>query len=122
MEPDEDERNWAMFGHLSSLVGVLVTSGAGGWIGPLIIWLVKKPTMPYAAEQAKEALNFNITLAIIGVALVLLTVVTLGVGIVLAVPVGIALAVTWLVLTIVAAMKAKNGEAYRYPFSLRLVS
>jgi len=117
----QEERQWAMFAHLSSLLGALITGGIGVFVGPLVIWLIKKETMPFVDDQGKEALNFNITMAIVGVALVVLTVVTLGIGMLLTVPVGLAAAVAWLVFTIIAAIKASEGVSYRYPLTLRLI-
>jgi uncharacterized Tic20 family protein len=119
-EPSAEERQWGLFGHLSSLSG-LFTGGVGNIVGPLIIWLIKKDTMAFASDQAKEALNFNITLLIISVVLVLATVFTLGFAIFITLPLGVIIGIAWLVLTIMAAMKANNGEAYRYPFTLRLI-
>ena len=119
-----DQRQWAMFAHLSALVGGLLTSAAGGWgcfIGPLVVWLIKKETMPFVDDQGKEALNFNITVAIVFLALVLLTVMTLGIGVLLTVPVALVVGIAWLVLTIIAAIKANEGVAYRYPLTLRLI-
>jgi uncharacterized Tic20 family protein len=118
--PSAEERQWGLFGHLSTLTG-LFTGGIGNIVGPLVIWLIKKDTMPFASDQAKEALNFNITLLIIGVILFLVTIFTFGIGALITVPLGILLGIAWLVLTIVAAMKANEGVAYRYPFTLRLV-
>ncbi len=118
--PSAEERQWGLFGHLSSLSG-LFTGGVGNIVGPLIIWLIKKDTMAFASDQAKEALNFNITLLIISVVLVLATVFTLGIAIFITLPLGVIIGIAWLVLTIVASMKANNGEAYRYPFTLRLI-
>lgn len=118
--PAQDERQWAMFGHLSALSG-LFTGGLGNIVGPLIIWLVKKDTHAFAADQAKEALNFNITLLLVGLLLGLVTLVTFGIGALLTVPLGLLLGVAWLVLTILAGIKANEGTAYRYPFTLRLV-
>ena len=115
-----EERQWGLFGHLSALTG-LFTGGIGNIVGPLVIWLIKKDTMPFAADQAREALNFNITLALVGVVLFLITLVTFGLGAVLTMPVGLLLGIAWLVLTIIGAMKANDGVAYRYPFALRLV-
>lgn len=119
--PGQEERQWAMFAHLSSLLGGVLTGGFGVFIGPLVIWLIKKDTMPFVDDQGKEALNFNITLAILGVALVILTVITFGIGILLTVPVGLAAAVAWLILTVIAAIKSSEGVSYRYPFTLRLI-
>ncbi len=114
-----DERLWALIGHLSAFSAFI--TGIGCILGPLIVWLVKRDTLPFAADQAKEALNFNITLAIAFAALVVFTVVTLGIGVLLAWPIGAALFIAWIVLTIIAAIKANEGVAYRYPFTLRLV-
>lgn len=122
--PSHEERQWALFAHLSALVGGLLTgafAGLGCFVGPLVIWLIKKDTMPFVNDQAKEALNFNITVAIIGLALLLLTVITFGFGVFLAIPIGILVGIAWLVFTIIAAVKANEGERYRYPFTLRLI-
>ena len=119
------ERQWAMFAHLSVLLGGLVTSGWAGsigfFIGPLVIWLVKKDTMPFVADQAKEALNFAITVSLACVALVVLTLLTLGIGALVTVPLLAIIFITALVIVIIAAIKANEGIAYRYPFALRLV-
>lgn len=123
--PGAEERQWAMFAHLSALVGGILTSGWAGsigcFIGPLIIWMAKKDTMPFVGDQAREALNFNITVGIAFFALLVLTLVTLGLGAVITIPLYIIIGIAWLVLTIIAAIKANEGVAYRYPFTLRLV-
>lgn len=122
--PSAEEKQWAMFAHLSALAGGLLTSAVGGWgvfLGPLVIWLMKKDQMKFVDDQGKEALNYNITVAIACFALLLLSIFTLGVGLLLAVPLWIVIAIAWLVLTIMASIKASNGEYYRYPMTLRLV-
>lgn len=120
-----EERQWAMFAHLSALLGGLVTAGwAGniGWfLGPLIIWQMKKDTMPFVADQAKEALNFNIVVSAIFVILWILTVVTLGIGLLLTAPLMLIIGVAALVFVIIAAIKANQGIAYRYPVNVRLI-
>ncbi len=122
--PSAEERQWAMFAHLSALAGGLLTGAIGGWgffLGPLVIWLMKKDTMPFVADQAKEALNFNITVSAIMLLMLVLTVVTLGIGIILTGPVMVIVGVAALVLIIMAAIKANEGHAYRYPLTIRLV-
>jgi|SRR5690242_15517240 len=114
-----EERTWAMLGHLSAFTAFI--TGIGCVLGPLIVWLIRRDTMPFAGEQAKEALNFNISMIIAFAALWLFTILTLGIGLLIAFPAGLALFVGWLVLTIMAAVKANAGEHYRYPFTLRLV-
>ena len=123
--PSAEERQWAMFAHLSALLGAILTGAfGGGWgcfIGPLVIWLIKKDTMPFVNDQGKEALNFNITVAIAFVVLFLLSVMTFGIGLIIAIPLWFIIGIGWLVFTIIAAIKANEGVLYRYPFTLRLV-
>jgi uncharacterized protein len=122
--PSQEERQWAMFAHLSALLGGLLTSAAGGWgtfIGPLVIWLVKKDTSAFVNDQGKEALNFNITMAIALLVLLMISLMTLGIGLIITVPAWIAIGIGWLVLTIIASIKANEGQAYRYPINLRLI-
>jgi uncharacterized Tic20 family protein len=77
--------------------------------------------MPFVADQAKEALNFGITLTILCVALLMLTILSLGVGAILTIPLFLLIGLGALVLCIIAAIKANEGVAYRYPLTLRLV-
>lgn len=116
-----EERQMAMFVHLSALVGALLTAGWGCFVGPLIIWLIKKDTMPFVDDQGKESLNFNITALIILLGLVLISIGTLGIGLLLAVPLGFVVAIAWLIFTIVAAVKANEGVAWRFPIAWRLI-
>ena len=105
----------AMFAHLSALLT--------GFIGPLIFYLVKKDEDPFVRDQAREALNFNLSMLIylLGgfIAAFILTFVLIGL---LLFPLLFALGVAWIVLVIVAGVKANNGEAYRYPLTIRMVS
>ncbi|MBB1060981.1 DUF4870 domain-containing protein [Marilutibacter spongiae] len=105
-----DDRNLAMLTHLSGLLFSIVM--------PLVVWLMNKdnPAKAYLNAQAKEALNFQITVLIAFVVSFVLTFVLIGA---LLMPlVGLAN----LILCIVAAVKTANGEDFRYPFTLRLVN
>jgi uncharacterized protein len=106
-----DANNRAMISHLSAFVMFL---GIPSLFGPLVAWLVWRDD-PYVGEQAKEALNFNISMLIYG-AVAFLSVFVL-VGFVL-LPI---LFIVWLVLVIDASVKASRGTGYRYPFTIRLV-
>lgn len=117
--PSSEEKTWALFGHLSAFTAFF--TGIGMVLGPLIVWLIKRDTMPFVADQAKEALNFNITVALVALALWLFVLVTIGLGIFIAGPVGLIIFVGWIVFTIIAAINASNGTWYRYPFTLRLI-
>ncbi|MFP4283444.1 MAG: DUF4870 domain-containing protein [Opitutales bacterium] len=112
--PPSDARNFAMFCHLSSLVGYIGIP-FGNVLGPLILWLIKKDQMPFVDDQGKEALNFNITVAIAGIICFLLVFVVIGI------PLLVVLVLAHLVFTIIAAIKTSGGVAYRYPLTLRLI-
>ena len=138
MEASASERHWAAAAHVAAVVLALCTSwlaGIAGMLGAGIVYLVKRDDSPFAAQHAREAFNFNLSMFIytlvacaIGIALVGATVLTLGLGLLLTLPAGIALllaiavvAVVWLVCSVIAAIKAWNGESYRYPFTIRLL-
>jgi uncharacterized protein len=109
----QDEKTMGMIAHLSSLSGFIIPFGT--ILGPLIVMLVKKDTMPFAVDQAKEALNFNITMFIVFIVGFILTFVLIGLLVL------IVAGIAWLVLTIIAGLEANKGNAYRYPYTLRLV-
>lgn len=109
IEPDKDARNMALLAHLLGIVS--------GFIGPLVIWLLKKDQSPYVDDQAKEALNFQITLLFAVLGVIVIAIVTCGAGAVLA----FAIPVVQIVFGIIAAMKSNNGEYYRYPLTIRLI-
>ena len=112
--PSKAERDWALFAHLSALL--VYMTAIGGLLAPFLIWLLKRDEMPFAGQQAKEALNFQITVYLTAIAFALLCFILIGF------PLLAALVITHIVLTIIATMKASEGIAYRYPFNLRLVS
>jgi uncharacterized Tic20 family protein len=111
--PSRAERDWALFAHLSALL-VYVTV-IGGILAPFVIWLLKRDEMPFAARQAKEALNFQITVYLAALVCGILVLVVIGIALLAA------LVIVHVVLTIIATMKASEGVAYRYPFNLRLI-
>jgi uncharacterized protein len=112
--PTENERTWGMLAHLSALAGVVVWL-LGCVLGPLAVYLSRRDQSEFVAEHAREALNFNITVVL--AALVCMALMVVFVGFIL----GTALFIGWLVLTLIAAIRASEGERYRYPLSLRLV-
>ncbi len=112
--PTEHERTWGMLAHLSALAGLVVPL-IGIALGPLVVWLAKRDESEFVAAHAKEALNFNISVLLGAIACMLLMLVFIGLLL------GTALFIAWLVMTLVAAIKASEGHAYRYPLSLRLV-
>ena len=103
----------AMFAHLSGLVAYLVP--LGNIVAPLVIWQIKKDESAFIAQEAKESLNFQITMTIALSIAFILCFVLIGF---LILPV---LIIADIALVIIAALKASNGEPYRYPLTLRFV-
>ena len=112
---ETEDKQWASFAHLGGIIGILPA---------LIIWLVFKDRGRFTNEEGKEALNFQITLAIAQLAIVILSTflaaVTLGIGALLG-GLGWVVAIISIILSIMAFMKTKDGIPYRYPFALRLI-
>ena len=105
---DKDAR---MFGMLAHLLGIFT-----GFIGPLVIWLIKKDESPFVDDQGKESLNFQITMLIAHMVSGALWCVFVGA---ITTP---ALIVVDIVFCIMGAMKANNGEYYRYPINIRMIT
>src|SRR5215213_11525631 len=111
MSPDQ-ERLWGMLAHLLSFVAAYL---ALGFVAPLLVLLVFGPRSAYVRAHAVESLNFNLTwllYAIIGVVLAFLLI---------GIPILIALGIAYLVLVIIASVRANNGEFFRYPLTIRFV-
>ena len=106
---DGQDKTFAIFAHL----GGLFTS----WLAPLIIYLIKKddPNFSFATDQAKEALNYQITLFFVYIICFILFFVLIGIFLLWIV------VVTNLIFCIIASVKSSNGIAYRYPINLRLI-
>ena len=110
----KDEQNWAMICHLSALAGFLIPFG--NIFGPLIVWLIKRAEMPMVDRHGKEALNFQITVAIAVAICIPLIFVLIGIPLMFVVAIGA------LIMTIMAAVKVSNGKFdYQYPFAIRLL-
>jgi uncharacterized Tic20 family protein len=119
--PESQARTWNMFCHLSALAGFIGVP-LGTLLGPFIIWQIKKNEIPSVEIHGKAALNFQITI-------LLAVLVTFIVGFILSffcigylfflliAPI----ALCGLIFAIVAAVKANNGEDYKYPYSLELL-
>ncbi|CAN5821659.1 DUF4870 domain-containing protein [soil metagenome] len=117
--PTTDSRNLGLVAHLSALVAF---AGVPSFIGPLVVWLLHRDRDNFVAEHAREALNFNLSLLIYGVAGVALSVLTIGLGLVVVVPLAVVAAVAWFAFTIMAALRASQGEIYHYPLTMRLIA
>lgn len=117
MNPSE-EKTWAILAHLSAPIATLVSVGTLNFVGPLIIWAIYKDRSPKVRHASAGAFNFNLSLWILYAALFLVTILTLGVGLLITLPVGLVVWIGSMVLHIMAAVKASNGEVYTYPLQI----
>lgn len=116
----ESDRRWATLAHASALIGLVTGLSAAG---PLVVYLLRRDGHPWVREQAAEALNFNLSWLIYLVALSLVAFVLLFVLIgFLVLPVIAVGVLAWLVLVIMAAVRASRGQAFRYPLTIRFVT
>ena len=107
-------RAWAAFIHASALLGVFFHF-PGHLLGPLIIWLVKRDSSPELDAHGKEAVNFQISMLIYNVIAAVFCLVLVGF---------VFLAILWVlnaIFAIIAAIKASDGEFYRYPMTIRFI-
>jgi len=108
-----DEKNWAMFCHLSAFAGAIIPFGH--IIGPLILWSMKKDYSELVDREGKKAINFQISMSIYMFVSGIL--VFIGIGILLL----IGLALLNLIFIIMAVVKTLNGEDYQYPLSINIL-
>lgn len=110
-EVSQDDKTMGLIAHLSPILT--------WFVGPLVIWLINKDKTDkdWLIGQAKEALNFQITVTIAYIVSIILTMVSFGLLFFIPLIVGLGA----LILCIMAAIKANGGVDYRYPFSIRLI-
>lgn len=114
-EPDPELKQWTIIMHLSAFLGLLVPS-VGQILGPLIIWLIKKPEMPALDAVGKEVLNFQISWTIWAIASAVIAIVGSCIFVPIILP--FALFVAWVILIALAAIKASNNEPFKYPLTI----
>ena len=119
-----DEKLWGMLAHLSAVLGYVIGAGFLGWVGPLIIFLVFKDRSRFARYNAAESLNAAIATVIaeivLGTALGIFAIVTLGLGSI-ALPLMFLPALLHFIFAIIGAVKANQGTWYNYPLNIRFI-
>ncbi len=117
-----DETTWSTVTHLSWIAGSLI---ALPFLAPLVLFLVLKDRGPFVRHHTAEALNFQLSVLVYGLAVTalggLLTLVTFGVLAPLWALAGGALVVAAAVFTVIAAIASSRGDWYRYPLTIRFV-
>lgn len=106
--PNGNDKIWSILCHLSSFVGV-------GFILPLVVYLAMKGESEYVRGNAREALNFHISILIYVLCCIPLAFVIVGI------PLMILIGLGSLVFSIIAAIKASDNGCYQYPLTLRLI-
>jgi uncharacterized Tic20 family protein len=101
----DDERLWAMLSHLAGFIFAV--------FGPLIIWMVKKDQSEFVVDQAKEALNFQLTVMIVQL---ILAATLVGICVMPIVMVG------QIIYSVLGGLEANKGVRYRYPYTFRMIS
>ncbi len=106
--PTGYDKIWTLLCHLSFFVGL-------PFLLPLIVYLAMRNDSQYVAENAREALNFHISVLIYSLICIPLTFILIGI------PLLVLIWLSSLILAIMAAVKVSNGACYRYPLTIRLV-
>ena len=115
MNESGNVRSWCVGCHLSALAGFVVPA-LGHILGPLIVWLIKRGYASEIDAHGKEALNFQISMLIYSLVAGVLCLVLIG-FVLLAV-----LHILNVVFVIIAALRASEGQMYRYPLTIRLLN
>jgi uncharacterized protein len=109
VDQDAATRQWAMFLHLSQLAGYIIP--LAGMVVPIILWQIKKKDLPGIDEHGCHAVNWIITELIAMIICVILIFVVIGI------PMLIVVAILGVIFPIIAAVKAYNGEVWKYPMT-----
>lgn len=107
--PKGNDKIWSMLSHLSALLGV-------GIVLPLVVYLAMRKESEYVANNAREALNFHLSVLIYALCCIPLVFILIGI------PLLMILGLGSLIFAIIATIKASDGQCYRYPLTLRLVT
>jgi len=117
-ESSTEDRQWAVGFHLAGLVGFVFP--IGNILAPLILWLIKKPESAYFDALGKEVLNFQISFTIYGIVSGVVAFALSCLIFPLVLP--FVVLIGWIVYMVLAGVKTSNGEDYRYPFTIRLLT
>lgn len=124
----QDDKTWAMWSHFGGVLSILPS---------LIIYLVFKDRGPFVRQEAKEALNWQITILIVMIAWGIVTGILSGIIVASMIAGGSFAALTgvsalftllaWLpyilnlIFSIMGGVKVKGGQPYRYPVNFRFI-
>lgn len=113
--PTAEDKQMSMISHLGGGIATFVSGGMLGFVPPLVIMMTKGNESAFVKEQATEALNFQLVMLIGFVISFVLTFVCIGIFTMLIV------ALVGGIFGLIGGLAANKGEAYRYPFNVRMV-
>lgn len=120
--PDAEARKWAMLCHLGGLVSLFLPIPLSNVVLPFVIWSAKRNDHPYIDVQGREALNFQVTMSLLAISVIatifILKLIWIGY---LLVWMPSLIWIAQLGGTVVGAIRAYDGERFRYPLILRFV-
>lgn len=114
-----DDRVLAVLAHLSPIIAAIVSAGWLSFLGPLILYVVYKDRSPLVRNAAASSFNFHITIWVAWIAAWIFFITIIGIPV--AIVLWVVPAIAQIVLSIVGALRAWNGEVYRYPFQLPIL-
>lgn len=113
MEITESEKQYAMFIHLAQFAGWIIPGL--GWILPLVLWLSRKDTSAFIDENGKIVMNWIISCLIYAIICGILTILLIGI------PLLVALGICSVIFIILGAIRANEGQAWKYPLSITFI-
>lgn len=112
--PTSEERQYAMFIHLSQLAGMVIPGL--GWILPLVLWLTRRDSSAYIDANGKIVMNWIISSFIYYIGAGILILLLIGI------PLLFAIGICSLIFTIIGAIRANEGIIWQYPLSIRFLN
>ncbi len=110
---DREYRRWAMFLHLSSLMGLALP--LIGFISPVVIWQLKRDDFPELDVHGKNATNWLISATVYAIISAFLCILVIGI------PLLIALGAVIVIFPLMAGIKANEGKVWRYPLTIEFI-
>lgn len=113
------QRQWGMFAHLIGLAAMIFSAGLLGFVGSLVVYLLYRERGDFVRRHAANSVNVQITMGIASLVGIILCLTI--VGLIVGIPLLIAAWIWALIVHIVGAMKANNGERYDPPLAYAFV-
>ncbi|MET0725509.1 MAG: DUF4870 domain-containing protein [Leifsonia sp.] len=114
-----DEKLWSTLVHLGGILWIISLP----LIPALVGYLVLKNRGPFVRAHTADALNFQISMVIYVIGSVILSAILifLIIGLFLIWILPLVIGVLVIVFSIIAAVKANQGQLYRYPLTIKFV-